>query len=141
MSLRGRSSRSNPRLQWETASFLAVTSHLDYWKKLFWTAINQVSHNGSPFNTCNSKIKIDLLLRTSLFASDLRANSIPLISQQVAHHFIGFALGGEDVAVGFNVEPGFACALRFFYCVVFLRFSISPTMSSRDLFAKITSRS
>ncbi len=39
MSLRGRSSRSNPRLQWETASFLAVTSHLDYWKKLFWTAI------------------------------------------------------------------------------------------------------
>jgi hypothetical protein len=40
MSLRGRSSRSNPRLQWETASFLAVTSHLDYWKKLFWTAIS-----------------------------------------------------------------------------------------------------
>jgi hypothetical protein len=39
MSLRGRSSRSNPRLPWETASFLAVTSHLDYWKKLFWTAI------------------------------------------------------------------------------------------------------
>jgi hypothetical protein len=41
MSLRGRSSRSNPRLQWETASFLAVTSHLDYWKKLFWTAISR----------------------------------------------------------------------------------------------------
>jgi len=43
MSLRGRSSRSNPRLQWETASFLVATSHLDYWKKLFWTAIQGVN--------------------------------------------------------------------------------------------------